>query len=243
MPMRVGAYIDGFNLYYAGRDHFRPPAPSASWKWLDLRALAASLTGWQGSRLDRVVYCTALRDRGGGPSSPIDQRTYLGALEMHGSVDLVEYGVYVSRVKNGVLLDRTVRPPAVVPPPAPAGFPARTVRLASGGDGLLVSVLAFEEKGSDVNLGTHLLYDVLGGRVDAAIVVSNDSDLALPIRLARDLVPVGTVNPGLRPLAGRLGGSPGDGVSRHWWRRLGRDDFVRHQLPEVVGPHRRPPGW
>lgn len=241
--MRVGVYVDGFNLYYAGRDHFRRPDPPERWKWLDIRSMASSFAGWEGSRVDRVVYCTALRDRDGDTTSLADQSTYLGALQLHGSVDHIEYGVYVSRIKNGVLVDRTTSPLAVIEAPGPAGLPARPVRLANGATGLLVGVQCFEEKGSDVNVGTHLMYDVLTGRVDAAIVVSNDSDLALPVRLARQRVPVGTINPGLRPLAGRLRGTPTDGVGRHWWRRLSADDFVLHQLPERVGPHSRPVGW
>lgn len=59
----------------------------------------------------------------------------------------------------------------------------------------IVSVARREEKGSDVNVATHLLLDVLNGGVDAAIVISNDSDLRLPILEARSRVPVGLVNP------------------------------------------------
>ena len=68
----------------------------------------------------------------------------------------------------------------------------------------MVSYLDLEEKGSDVNVASHLLSDVLTTRVDAAVVISNDSDLALPLRLARKKVPVGLVNPGSRYLAGAL---------------------------------------
>lgn len=40
-----------------------------------------------------------------------------------------------------------------------------------------------EEKGSDVNLATMLLLDGCGRKYDVAMVISNDSDLALPIRM------------------------------------------------------------
>lgn len=46
-----------------------------------------------------------------------------------------------------------------------------------------------EEKGSDVNVATRLLQDVLTGQVDAAVIVSNDSDLALPATVARQHMP------------------------------------------------------
>lgn len=44
-----------------------------------------------------------------------------------------------------------------------------------------VQILKSEEKGSDVNLATYLLIDCFVGDFDEAVVISNDSDLALPI--------------------------------------------------------------
>jgi len=40
-----------------------------------------------------------------------------------------------------------------------------------------------EEKGSDVNLACHLVNDAWAGRFDAAVVISNDTDLVEPIRI------------------------------------------------------------
>jgi hypothetical protein len=48
---------------------------------------------------------------------------------------------------------------------------------------------------SEVNVATHLLVDAFNDRIDGAVVISNDSDLALPIRHVRDRIPVGLVNP------------------------------------------------
>lgn len=56
----------------------------------------------------------------------------------------------------------------------------------------------------DVNVATHLVTDILTSAVQAAIVISNDSDLALPLSIARQSVPTGTVNPGTNLLAGRF---------------------------------------
>jgi len=42
-----------------------------------------------------------------------------------------------------------------------------------------------EEKGSDVNLATYLLLDGFRGDYEAAIVISNDSDLMEPVRIVR----------------------------------------------------------
>ena len=107
----------------------------------------------------------------------------------------------------------------------------------------MVSYAHREEKGSDVNVASHLLVDVLSGAVDAAIVVSNDSDLKFPIRYARTKVPIGLINPTDSATAGALRGEAGEGVGQHWWRTLTQDDFRSSQLPDPVQALTRPDGW
>ncbi len=60
-----------------------------------------------------------------------------------------------------------------------------------------VLVLKTEEKGSDVNLATHLLVDAYAKLADHFVVISNDADLAEPLRVVRhDLnLNVGIINP------------------------------------------------
>ena len=94
-----------------------------------------------------------------------------------------------------------------------------------------------------MNVATHLLVDVLTRAVDAAIVISNDSDLALPIRVARGHVPLGLINPSKKPLAGALKGKPDDGVGGHWWQRLAPRDWLSCQLPDPAGGISKPPKW
>lgn len=48
-----------------------------------------------------------------------------------------------------------------------------------------VRVAITEEKGSDVNIATHLINDGWKDLYDVAIVVSNDSDLIEPIRIVK----------------------------------------------------------
>jgi uncharacterized LabA/DUF88 family protein len=61
----------------------------------------------------------------------------------------------------------------------------------------MVEVIYTEEKGSDVNLASYLLLDAFRRDCDAAIVVSNDSDLVEPIRIVRHELglAVGILNP------------------------------------------------
>lgn len=243
--MRVGVYIDGFNVYYGARSRFG--RGTAGWRWLDLAALSSSLIDpvrWPGARLDRLVYCTAPRDSAGDPTSLADQRTYIQALQ-HGPVAAtVIYGRFVPRTKHGDLADRRgYRVPSPGRAALPGWLPAREVIGPAGTPVLRTAVATFEEKGSDVNVASRLLIDVLEYAVDAAIVLTNDSDLGYPLAEARRRVPVGTVNPGLGPTPGALQGNGAEGAGRHWWRRLAAADYTSNQYPAVVGTARRPRGW
>ncbi len=48
-----------------------------------------------------------------------------------------------------------------------------------------VEVIVSEEKGSDVNLASHLLLDACQGQFDVAAVITNDSDLTTPIEMVK----------------------------------------------------------
>ena len=245
--MKVGVYIDGLNLYYGGLKRFEETA--SGWRWLDLRQLSGRLLhrrfDWleRGALLERVVYCTAFINGNLHKAGHQRQKVYVAALEENGSFDHLEEGRFAVRCKTGLLATRdkkgrpvvhTSRWPMMVQDSA--GKKVRNARF-------MVSYLREEEKATDVNVASHVLFDVLTTRVDAAIVISNDSDLRFPIRLARQRVPVGVVNPSTNPMAGDLRGDRDEGVGGHWWYRLTEDDFHSCQLPESVGPYRRPPRW
>lgn len=248
--LRVGLYVDAFNVYYGARDQCG--RGTSGWRWLDLPALAMGLVDparWPAAQLVRFAYCTADRDREGDPSSVRDQRTYIGALAAaYPQVEVIK-GFYAPRVKTGVLVETpstSVKPARIRlahGDDVPSWLPARRIVGPSGDDELLVSVSTFEEKGSDVNVASSLLVDVLTERIDAALVISNDSDLRSPAQQARQRVPVGMINPTRRPTAAALKGRHDTGVGRHWWRRLQAADFRRHQLPDPLGDWQRPAGW
>jgi hypothetical protein len=106
------------------------------------------------------VYCTARIDGASNPSGQADQDVYLKALMAAGSVDHIEYGTYVARVKMAPLAtkDSHGRPQLV--------SPAWPVMIQDGGGApvtgavFMVSYANREEKGSDVNVAAHLLLDV-----------------------------------------------------------------------------------
>ncbi len=227
--MRVRLYVGGFNLDYGAKRLVTLHSSSSprSCRWLDPRALAAKIVAqrWAGrnATIEHVTYCTA-RIIGGGDAAA-RHAAYLRALEISGSVDLIEYGLFKERYKE---LPRAIR-----------GADGRP--LLPGGSFQLVGVSIREEKGSDVNLASHLLIDALSGTMDAAIIISNDSDLELPVRETRTRMPVGTISP-----QGRVHGSLraqrvlGSG---HWYHTLDLSDLVASQLPNPCHGIQRPPGW
>lgn len=246
--MRVGVYVDGYNLYYGGKANCGQSTPG--WRWLDIRELVRPFAAWSGSSLERVVYCTARVDPLDTPSASVDQNIYLEALVASGSVDVIEEGRYVAWATEAPLVSSPNRQASPIVLKSTGrerwdkSLPLRRATDRHSGDDLILArVRKREEKGSDVNVATHLMHDVLKGTVDAAIVVSNDSDLELPLRLARNVVPVGTVNPSKNYLAGALRGSATQGPGRHWWKQLTTADFYRSQLADPTGKYRKPAGW
>jgi hypothetical protein len=243
--MRVGVYIDGFNLYYGGCA-LMGGRGKPGWRWLDLRQLAQNIvrehSGWPEAEITRVVYCTARVSAGDDPQQQHDQDAYLRALIAAKSVDRIEYGHYVSRVTMSPLATRGSKGQPII---ATAQWPImvqdareQPVRNAR----FMVSVARREEKGSDVNVASHLLLDQLDGRIDAAVVISNDSDLAFPIARSRERLPVGLVNPTAGYTAGALSRRP-KADSGHWWYRMTTADICSAQLPDPAGAVHSPPDW
>jgi len=60
--MRVGVYVDGYNLYYGARSIMGGPG-RPGWRWLNLRQMSEDVvrqrSPWAGAQVSRVVFCTA----------------------------------------------------------------------------------------------------------------------------------------------------------------------------------------
>lgn len=244
--MNIGAYIDGYNLYYGARRMCGRGTPG--WRWLDIKALITDLvgsySGWVGPHQVEVTYCTARISGASNPVGQQEQDVYLRALKTSQSATKIEYGNYVARVSTAPLAvaDSHYRPEIVRPKWPVMLQDSRNQDVPDGR--FMVSIARREEKGTDVNVASHLLIDILSGVVDAAIIVSNDSDLALPVKFARSRVPVGTINPTPGYCAGKLEGSPISGVGGHWWYQLDPNDLLTHQLPTRIGPRiAKPSPW
>lgn len=207
------------NVYVDGFNLYYGCLKGTSYRWLDLDALCARLL--PKNNVCRIRYFTArVSARPGRLHDPIHQETYLRALATVPAVSL-HFGHFLTR-------------PATMPLAHP-----------SPGGSQFVTVLKTEEKGSDVNLATHLLADAFRADAEAFVIVSNDSDLTEPMRIVRhDLgLVVGIVNP--HPAHKRshalLSCKPS------FFKQIRPGVLSASQFPTVlkdaVGTIVKPPGW
>ena len=159
------------NVYIDGFNLYYRAVKGTNLKWLDLRKLAETL--FPADTIQHIHYFTALlTPRASDPLQPRRQLVYLRVLATLPGFE-VHYGSFRPRMKRRPLVD-----------PIP-GLPT------------YVRIKDWEEKGSDVNLATRLLGDGFDGAYEQAVVVTNDADLASPIRYVRDTLGlrVAVVNP------------------------------------------------
>jgi len=260
--MRIGVYIDGYNLYYGGKRECGTTA--TTWKWFSPRRIAESslnaqlqfatsqgwtaiTQAWTNAAVSRIVYCTARVDASQNPSGHADQDVYLKALKADLAVDHIEYGNYVARTKVAPLAVKTPGKSSNSPPQVVTSQWPVMIKDQFGNDvpnaTFMVSYLHNEEKGSDVNVASHLLIDILDQRIDGAMVISNDSDLKFPVAEARRRIPVGVINPSDRYTAADLQPDHLPGAGIHWNRKLRAADFTSNQLPDPAGRYHKPAGW
>lgn len=187
-------------------------------KWLDLKAMLEFLLPAH-CRIGRIKYFTAIVSGKRDPGKPVRQKTYIRALEKHIPELTVHYGHFLS---NAVSACR-------YPPTNPPSF---------------VNILKTEEKGSDVNLALHLLNDAWRNEYECAVLVSNDSDLAEALRMAREErgKTIGLVSP-----VQKGQGHPSFSLQRyaHFTRQIRVGVLAASQLPSPIPGTtiRKPAGW
>ena len=141
------------------------------YKWLNLMALCQAMI--PKNPVTHIKYFTArVQARPDDLSQPQRQLFYFRALQTLPSINII-FGHYLSHV---------VWMPLAHPKPKRTPY---------------AEVIKTEEKGSDVNLASHLLMDAFNNAFDCAVVISGDSDLQTPVRMVSDQFhkTVGVLNP------------------------------------------------
>jgi uncharacterized LabA/DUF88 family protein len=200
-------------VYVDGFNLYYGSLKNTPYRWLDLLRLCELMLPEE--ELLEVKYFTAIVD---SPEGSARQQIYIGALESRGRVSTYR-GHFLSHVKRKRRADPCVQ----------CGERH-------------VAVVVTEEKGTDVNLATHLVYDACTDAFDVAAVISNDSDLVTPIRFAREKCGkvVGVINPQRHPARALM-------ETADFYKKLRSGVLRTSQLPRVVeaGGRRfeRPETW
>ena len=209
-------YVDGFNLYRRQLQQ-RPGT-----KWLDLEKLTNLLLPTH--RVNRIHYFTALIKPvlGTDPRAPERQNAYLRAISVNPRISIT-FGQFRS--------DTRLMP--VVP-----------IVLGIEGRPVTARVRKLEEKGSDVNLASRMIFDASQNDADLFVLISNDSDYSSMLKmLTNDLGKrFGLFSPNDFPSHELLAAKP------LFVKKVREHALLASQLPDVVIDDdgrsiSRPPSW
>lgn len=148
-------------VYVDGFNLYYGALKDTPYKWLNIRDLCERLAPHD-FVIGTVKYFTAqIIARPSDPDQGVRQQMLFRALRT-----LPNFEIILGKFYSHPVWMRLVNP-------APGASP-------------YANVIKTEEKGSDVNLATHLLVDAFKNNYDAAMVITNDTDLLEPIRVVRN---------------------------------------------------------
>ena len=202
------------NVYIDGFNLYYGAIKNTAYKWLDLSKLYSLVL--PNDQIQEIKYFTALvKGRPQDPTQPIRQQVYLRALKTVPNLSII-YGDFLTHPQKMVKTNSNPRE--------------------------WVTVDRTEEKGSDVNLASHLLLDAFTGKFELAVLITNDSDLAEPVRIVRQVVnlPVGIINPHQRHSVTLK-------QYATFMKRIRKNHLMHSQFPHAMidtkGSFRKPSTW
>ncbi len=145
-------------VYVDGFNLYHRALEHTPYRWLDIKKLISNMLN-SSNVIERVNYYSARVSDRGRDGSSARQQMYVRALKTIPEI-AIHWGSFLTHETT------MIRSPITKPKQ-------------------YVKVLRTEEKGSDVNLASHLIYDGCKNLYDVAIVISNDTDLKEPIRIVR----------------------------------------------------------
>lgn len=146
-------------VYVDGYNLYYGALKNTPYKWLDLKTLFQTILSTD-NHIDKIKYYSARASDKISAGSSARQQAYIQAIQTIPEVE-VHWGSFLYSEKFR--------------PKVPFTNPKEYVKVA-----------ITEEKGSDVNLASHLINDGWKDSYDVAVIVSNDSDLIEPIRIAKE---------------------------------------------------------
>jgi len=110
------------------------------------------------------------------------------------------------------------------------------------GENTFVKVIKTDEKGSDVNIASHLLVDAFDNAFDCAVIISGDSDLKTPVQFvqSRFRKTVGVLNP-------QKTASRALQTTARFYKHIREAALQKSQFPIILndslGAFNKPPSW
>jgi hypothetical protein len=206
------------NVYIDGFNFYYGAVRHTPYKWLNLARLCQLLLPAPHFAIHQIKYFTArVQARPTDPDQPVRQDLYLRALRTIPNLSII-FGHFLTNECSMPLAGQNPLTPAYV------------------------RVVKTEEKGSDVNLATHLLNDGHNGDYEVGVIVSNDSDLVEPVRIVRQELnlQVGILNPHQR-------GSRELSQYATFYKTIRRGALAASQFPDpmadAIGAFRKPSVW
>ena len=164
------------NVYIDGFNFYYGAVRHTPYKWLNFAELCRLLLPPSQYTINQIKYFTArVQARPTDPDQPVRQEIYLRALRTIPALSII-FGHFLTNETSMQVAGQNPRTPTYV------------------------RVLKTEEKGSDVNLASHLVNDAHKRDFEVAVVISNDSDLVEPVRIVTQELglQVGILNPHAR---------------------------------------------
>ena len=155
--------------YIDGFNLYYGATKGTPYRWLNLRQLCVNML--PNDNILHIKYFTAkVNARPNDPQKPMRQQIYLRALRSVPDLSII-YGHFLTHSVKMTLTGSN---------------PAKRVWVDKT-----------EEKGSDVNIAAHILMDGFSKKYELAVLITNDSDLAEPVRMVRQELGlgIGILNP------------------------------------------------
>ncbi len=151
------------NVYVDGFNLYYGATRNTPYRWLDLNKLCSNML--PNDSVGGIKYFTArVNARPNDLQKPVRQQMYLRALRTLPNVSIY-YGHFLTHSVSMMLTGVN---------------PVQRVWVDKT-----------EEKGSDVNLASHLLMDGFQSKYEVAVLITNDSDLSEPVRMVKNELKLG----------------------------------------------------
>ena len=148
-------YIDGFNLYFSLKN--------TKYKWLNIESLVKKVLDSSLHNIIKIKYFTAVSIK---RNSAQKQDVYLRALSTLENVDII-----LGRHKKRQVKGRLIK------------YNQELNREYVANE--TVKILKFEEKETDVNIASHIVYDSCKENISSIVLLSNDTDLKTPLEIVK----------------------------------------------------------